>query len=602
MAAFLTKGFLASLILRVVCAVKETIEEFSDHEGEAMHVFDIFETDGELMILLFMTTLMIAFIFGNLLHYFHISFIPESLIVILLGLLMGNVEILLPGLTMPSIEQDAILNKKLLNMVFLPIIIFEAGFSLKNQDFMAQLPYILIFAIFGTVICMCVVAFLTVQSCSLHGICDWRTAFTYGALISAVDPVATLATYAHLNVEPLLSIMVMGESIINDAVAIVLFHVLNTAPAGYFDQSLSRTAGDICLGVVKLLGGSVCLGLGFGVLYILILRFAKMRFSPSLEILFIFLSCFNSYAFAEHVCEMSGIITVLFQGMIMGTYATPHLTQEGALLCNFLLKQMASLADMMVFLFVGLGLVFETSTGLTFGFCVMFFCLVGRAVAVAPLGVLCNAIKSKTERSVPEEQRGHLSWRHLFMMWHAGLRGGIAVVLVLDLGPWVDAGTKEVLRNATLLLVCVFLLVFGGSTEILLKALKIPLGNPPPMYVRGGCFQRFMGRVDGSVLQPILVGPHETRQEMHGGIVEKILADAKVQEEEIYAVSSDAARARSRRETTTAYDLFGQDPLHTTRVIEAEVEESDEEEEGSEDSERGKVAFADGAPNRRLIA
>jgi len=67
------------------------------------------------------------------------------------------------------------------------------------------------------------------------------------------------------------------------------------------------------------------------------------------------------------------------------------------------------------------------------------------------------------------------------MMWHAGLRGGIALVLTLELGPWVDQidgkGSKEALRNCTLVVICGFMLVFGGSTKFLLTALKIPIGQ-----------------------------------------------------------------------------------------------------------------------------
>lgn len=46
--------------------------------------------------------------------------------------------------------------------------------------------------------------------------------FAFGSLISAVDPVATLAIFAALDVEPVLNMLVFGESILNDAVSIVL--------------------------------------------------------------------------------------------------------------------------------------------------------------------------------------------------------------------------------------------------------------------------------------------------------------------------------------------------------------------------------------------
>ena len=46
--------------------------------------------------------------------------------------------------------------------------------------------------------------------------------FAFGSLISAVDPVATLAIFQALDVDPILYMLVFGESVLNDAVSIVL--------------------------------------------------------------------------------------------------------------------------------------------------------------------------------------------------------------------------------------------------------------------------------------------------------------------------------------------------------------------------------------------
>lgn len=48
------------------------------------------------------------------------------------------------------------------------------------------------------------------------------SSFAFGSLISAVDPVATIAIFNALNVDPVLNMLVFGESILNDAVSIVL--------------------------------------------------------------------------------------------------------------------------------------------------------------------------------------------------------------------------------------------------------------------------------------------------------------------------------------------------------------------------------------------
>lgn len=51
---------------------------------------------------------------------------------------------------------------------------------------------------------------------------DFTESFAFGSLVSAVDPVATIAIFHALDVEPVLNMLVLGESILNDAVSIVL--------------------------------------------------------------------------------------------------------------------------------------------------------------------------------------------------------------------------------------------------------------------------------------------------------------------------------------------------------------------------------------------
>merc|ERR1712232_1540420 len=163
----------------------------------------------------------------------------------------------------------------------------------------------------------------------------------------------------------------------------------------------------------------------------------------------------------------------------------------------------------------------------------MLFCLLGRAVATFPLGVISNMIK-KSRRSVGEHKH-LLSWKHMFMMWHAGLRGGIALVLTLELKPWVNeinpmpAGyqtARETLRNATILVICTFLLIFGGTTEIFLKLLGVPLGDErEDMTHKDGCFRQNLKKFKYTCLYPVLVGDRSKHVHMEGGVVRRILKE-----------------------------------------------------------------------------
>jgi len=443
------------------------------------------------------------------------------------GIVLGSVVRILLSREQFEHELFTEMNTAVLNLVLLPVIIFESGWSLRVKDFIAEFQYILLFAIAGTIISMLITATFIYQTGPLHGVTEWRTAVTYSILISATDPVATLSTYSSLQVEPLLNIMVFGESTINDAVAIVIFNILNSDNGIYDDCGrrnlpLHTMLLNVAKGVAIKFFGSIACGVLLASLYIIVLRCAAMRHSQAMEILFVLMSGFLTYSLAESF-HMSGIIAVLFCSVVMGIYARPHLSVEGSLLTSFFIKEAAMLADMCVFLLVGVDAVLVDWTSLDFALWVMLFCVIARACAIFPLGLVTNSIKRCCNRrgSGGQEERQLLSGKHLLMMWHAGLRGGIALALNLEVGPWADEidgpGTRQTLRNSTFFVICIFLLIFGGTTEVMLRWLNIPMGGSSPydqLYKREtGEYMRFMGAwIHDNVLAPCLVGDERLTQ------------------------------------------------------------------------------------------
>eukprot|EP00928_Gymnodinium_smaydae_P081052 TRINITY_DN6462_c0_g2_i1.p1 TRINITY_DN6462_c0_g2~~TRINITY_DN6462_c0_g2_i1.p1 ORF type:complete len:618 (+),score=140.89 TRINITY_DN6462_c0_g2_i1:142-1995(+) len=529
-------------------------------------------------------TAMVAFVLGSVIHVKRITWVPESLLVVFVGMLLGyslwltplfgNAEHLDEKLT-------ALLFSSMLKLLALPIIVFESGWSLRLRDFVSQLGYILLFAIIGTMLSVAVVTALILQTSQYHGVTKLRTALAYASLISSVDPVATLATFGHLNVDPLLFILVFGESQINDAVAITLCNALNK------HEIENWTA--LVIEMVTLLFGSIGLGLLLACGFLLILRFARMGSSCSQAILFIFVSCFFTFSFAETV-GMSGIITVLFNAIAMGAVAPAHLSAECTSMTSFLLKQMASLADTGIFVCCGIIVVFVAASkgrGVCFGLYVAAFCLVGRFAAIVPLGLLSNGVKSLVGRKLPAERRHKISWKHLFMMWHSGLRGGVSLVLALELGPWVDEiegdGVYQELVNGTFVIVVLYLVVFGGTTGPALRWLGLPLGDQVPedatLYSHsdkhGWCW-RGLTFLHRKAVLPCLVGTGNNRLESH--TLEQVLTQAERAERHrshAYEVAACPGMVLPHRHQSAksvavlhdVYDLFGTtDPAHVDAI------------------------------------
>jgi len=356
-----------------------------------------------------------------------------------------------------------------LNLFLLPPIIFQSGWSIRRRDFISQLGYILIFAIVGTLILTAVVGTIIYNTGKIKNL---STVLAYASLISAVDPVATLATYSSLQVEPLLNIFVLGESTINDAVAIALFNAANTADA-------TATFGQIAWNICWMFTGSLVAGLVIGALLICLLRVFHLQESPDLTVMALTVTPFFTYV-ATEILGLSGIIATLFCGMFMNVHLKPHLEMHVISTTDFQLKQIASVADMTVFLLVGIAVcLLEGHAFFGFTSIIAGACLLGRFLATFPLGGVVNLLKYMRgkRQGLSKEECQYLSCSHLTMMWHAGLRGGIAMALCLQVRT-EDRLEKEILEEATFMIIVAFLLLFGGSTKAFLDLFKIPVGVP----------------------------------------------------------------------------------------------------------------------------
>ncbi|CAN0497388.1 unnamed protein product, partial [Phaeothamnion confervicola] len=113
-------------------------------------------------------------------------------------------------------------NPELFYFVLLPPIIFEAGYTVRKGHFFQNIGTITLFAVLGTLVSTLVVGYL-LYFASLTGLVgisprNPMEPLMFGALISAVDPVATLSIMGspELNCDPLLYSLVFGESVLND--------------------------------------------------------------------------------------------------------------------------------------------------------------------------------------------------------------------------------------------------------------------------------------------------------------------------------------------------------------------------------------------------
>lgn len=144
--------------------------------------------------------------------------VPESCLLIVVGLLVGG--------TIRAVDEEApVLESRLFFLYLLPPIILDAGYFLPIRAFTENLGTILMFAVVGTLWNAFFVGGMMYGVCQLEvarlGNVDLLSCLLFGAIVSAVDPVAVLAVFEEIHINELLHILVFGESLLNDAVTVV---------------------------------------------------------------------------------------------------------------------------------------------------------------------------------------------------------------------------------------------------------------------------------------------------------------------------------------------------------------------------------------------
>ncbi|XP_049485703.1 sodium/hydrogen exchanger 9 isoform X1 [Panthera uncia] len=379
--------------------------------------------------------------------------------------------------------QDEFLDEILLNQmmtfdpeiffnVLLPPIIFHAGYSLKKRHFFQNLGSILTYAFLGTAISCIVIGLIMYGFVKAmvyvgqlkNGDFHFTDCLFFGSLMSATDPVTVLAIFHELHVDPDLYTLLFGESVLNDAVAIVLTYSIsiyspkenpNAFDAAAFFQSVGNFLG--------IFAGSFAMGSAYAVVTALISKFTKLCEFPMLETGLFFLLSWSAFLSAE-AAGLTGIVAVLFCGVTQAHYTYNNLSLDSKTRTKQLFEFMNFLAENVIFCYMGLALFTFQNHIFNALFILGAFLAIflARACNIYPLSFLLNLGR---KQKIP--------WNFQHMMMFSGLRGAIAFALAIR---DTESQPKQMMFTTTLLLVFFTVWVFGGGTTPMLTWLQIRVG------------------------------------------------------------------------------------------------------------------------------
>uniref|UniRef100_A0A8C7H9S7 Sodium/hydrogen exchanger n=1 Tax=Oncorhynchus kisutch TaxID=8019 RepID=A0A8C7H9S7_ONCKI len=402
----------------------------------------------------------ICIILVHLLIKFKLHFLPESVAVVSLGILMGGFIKIIEFHELANWKEEEMFRPNMFFLLLLPPIIFESGYSLHKGNFFQNIGSITLFAVIGTAISAFIVGggiYFLGQADVIYKM-SMTDSFAFGSLISAVDPVATIAIFNALNVDPVLNMLVFGESILNDAVSIVL---TNTAEGFARDDNSMVTGWETFLQALgyflKMFFGSAALGTLTGLISAIFLKHFDLRKTPSLEFGMMIIFAYLPYGLAEGI-KLSGIMSILFSGIVMSHYTHHNLSPVTQILMQQTLRSVAFMCETCVFAFLGLSIFsFPHKFELSFVIWCIVLVLVGRAVNIFPLSYLLNFFRDHK-----------ITPKMMFIMWFSGLRGAIPYALSLHLG-LEPIEKRQLIGTTTIIIVLFTILLLGSGTMPLIR-------------------------------------------------------------------------------------------------------------------------------------
>jgi len=370
--------------------------------------------------------------------------IPYTLLLVIVGLFLAFVDVRLVNLS-----------PELILEIFLPPLVFEAAWNIRWQDLKRDLVPVTLFAVVGVIISVVGIAF----PLSWLGGVPLTTALLVGASLSATDPVSVVALFRELGAGKRLTMLMEGESLFNDGVAVVAFILLVGIPLGTnefaLDTTIARFLVFVGIGI-----GIGCL-VGFGISYL------TQRFDlPLVEQSLTLVSAYGTYVLTENFGG-SGVIGVVTVGVILGNFGSRiGMNPRTRLLVSEFWEFLAFFVNSIVFLLIGDQIHYSRlAQNFTLIAIAIGAVVVTRAIAVYGLSAFSNWVF-----------KSEIGWREQTVLWWGGLRGSVSIALAVSV-PVILPGREEII-DMVFGVVLFTLLVQGLTTKWFLNRLGL-IGDQP---------------------------------------------------------------------------------------------------------------------------
>jgi Na+:H+ antiporter len=331
---------------------------------------------------------------------------PYTVGLVLAGLVLTFVPAL--DFEIPELLSELIL------ALFLPPIVFEAAYQLDTTELRNNAGLLAMLTTVGVLVSTLIVAVIVNLFFPGMGL---LVAAVFGALISAIDPVAVIALFKESHVEKRLETLVEGESLLNDGTAIVIFTIILAAAMAGGEFSI----WDGIVDFLRFAIGGLLIGTVIGYVVARILYYID---DVVVEMTLTTCLAFGSFLIAEQF-QVSGVLAVLMAGLMHGRMGFSNMSERTQQTVINVWDYLAYVANAFIFLLIGLTSdIADLLSHLPLIVAAIVAVMISRAIMVYIVAAL-------QVRIIPKQPDLPLSWQHV-LFW-GGQRGAVSLALALSL-------------------------------------------------------------------------------------------------------------------------------------------------------------------------
>lgn len=287
--------------------------------------------------------------------------------------------------------------------VVLPPIIFSAGMSLKKKMFFKYISLITLFGVAGTVINFILITALTYHGTRFFNFKDvslsWEHSMLLAAVLCGTDEVSALSLMP-MHDYPRLGALIFGEGVLNDAISIVLFHVLmsnHSKEDTDSPTSLEHLAFKLILEVTNEVFLSFVIGVSCGLANARLLKsVTSLRHHPINQTVLLLLFAYLAYTIAESM-DVSGILTLFVAAVTQGHYSWHSLSKPAQVAIKINAVGMSDIAEGFAFSYVGLSMWEYVDTGfhINFSLSILFVVVASRLITITSLCIIASSVNKR---------------------------------------------------------------------------------------------------------------------------------------------------------------------------------------------------------------